>query len=137
MNTNTSARQDGETNDGALTALRQEVVSLRHQGAIMLRLLSSMLGTLKEIRSQEDVIEHDIDVVEREIEQILGQDGNSARCPSCGGPFDHHSASGGDLRICPACGLSQFVDAAGVVRHTTLPSVLPPDDIPPSASWVE
>ena len=121
-----------------LVELRREVASLRQQGSIMLRLLSGMLGTLKDIRNHEDILERDIGVVEKEVEQILGQeDASGGDCPACGAPLEHHLASGGDLRICPACGLSQFVDKAGIVRHVARPVPPPPPDAALPSPWVD
>ncbi len=121
-----------------LTDLHREVAALRQQGAIMLRLLSGILETLKDIRNHEDILEHEIEVVEKEIEQIIGQDDTrTGTCPACGAPLEHHLASGGDLRICPACGLSQFVDKAGIVRHVARPVPPPPPDAALPSPWVD
>lgn len=121
-----------------LTDLHREVAALRQQGAIMMRLLSGILETLKDVKNHEDILEREINVVEREIEQIIGQDDTrSGICPTCGAPLEHHLSSGGDLRICPACGLSQFVDKAGIVRHVAQPAPqLPPEAAMPRP-WVE
>lgn len=121
-----------------LTELRREVASLRQQSTIMLRLLSGMLATLKDIRNHEDILEQDISVVEKEIEQILGpEDSQDGVCPACGASLEHHLASGGDLRICPVCGLSQFVDRGGVVRHTAHPAPQPSPDAALPPPWVD
>ena len=82
-----------------LSDLHREVASLRQQSAMMLRLLAGILGRLKEIRNHEDILEHEINVVEKEIEQIIGQDDpRTATCPACGAPLEHHVASGGDRK---------------------------------------
>lgn len=120
-----------------LAELRHEVASLRQQGAILMRMLSGVLASLKDIRNHEDILEQDIGVVEKEIEQIIGQeDTRAGLCPSCGAPLEHHLASGGDLRICPACGLSQFVDKAGIVRHTAHPVPQPLPEAAQPRPWV-
>lgn len=123
--------------DSAIQALRQEVSVLRRQGSLMLRLMVATLNALRDLKKREDDIKRNIDVVENEIKEIQEHEAAPALCPSCGAPLEHHDADGGDLRVCPACGLSQFVDGSGMIRHTTLPVSLPADAPPVPHSWVE
>lgn len=116
--------------------LRHSVTSLHLQGAAMLRMLSALSKTVKDLRDHEGNIEHGIDVIEKEIELLLSSASMQATCPACGAPLDHHPAAAGDLRVCPACGLSQFVDARGVVRSTSAPGPAPSADPATPTPWV-
>lgn len=132
------------TNTNALEALTNAVHSiqaqlsiLQRQGATMTRMLSRISGQLDEISARERELGHDIDSIEDEVAQIAATPRTGALCPACGAPLQHHPAPGGDLRVCTACGFSQFVDAIGIARATSLPPAIPCPDGPPSPpSWV-
>lgn len=132
------------TNHNTLEALantvrgiQTQLAILQRQGASIARALSAINGRLDEINAREGELEHSIDNIEDEIAQIAAAPHASPLCPACGAPLQHHPAPGGDLRVCTACGFSQFVDAAGIARATSLPPTTPrPDDHTPPPSWV-
>lgn len=121
----------------ALRGIQAQLNSLQRQGAIMARMLSTISAQLDEISAREGELEHGIDNIGDEVAQIAATPRADALCPACGAPLQHHPAPGGDLRICTACGFSQFVDAHGIARTAALPPSTPiPGDHERLPSWV-
>lgn len=120
-----------------LHRLQNQVSVLQTQGAAMLRLMSAMVGSMKELNARDGKIEREVSLIEKEFEHLQGNATSAATCPACGAPFEHHRAATGDLRVCTACGLSQFVDGFGIVRGTTLPVPPPaPSPMDTPTPWV-
>lgn len=118
-------------------SIQTQLDTLQRQGAIIARALSTISAQLDEISAREGKLEHGIDNIEDEVAQITAAPRAGALCPTCGAPLQHHPAPGGDLRICTACGFSQFVDTHGIARTAALPPSTPcPDGHESLPSWV-
>lgn len=137
MNGTSTTTNSLEELANTVRGIQSQLASLQRQGAIIARVLSNISAKLDEISAREGEMEQGIDNIEDEVAQIVAAPRASALCPACGAPLQHHPAPGGDLRICSACGFSQFVDVSGIARTSSLPPTTPcPDDHSPPPSWV-
>lgn len=122
-----------------IVELRRELASLRRDSAVTLKMLTALLNAVRTLDRHEVSIEHTISDIAKEIDGLhCDHPQTSSHCPNCGAPIEHHDATAGDLRICTACGWSQFVDRGEGALPPTFPATIPAtiNSAAPS-TWVE
>lgn len=97
MTDSSMTAENAERLERAVETMRGDIAEIRHDAELTLGLLASLAQKIHEITIHDGAAGYSITEA-------------PAHCPTCGSSLDHHPAPAGDLRICGACGWTQFVD---------------------------
>lgn len=132
-----------ETNDRERTRtaqdireMRKELISIHHEVAATLRMLSSLLDTVQGLGQRETELLHDIEHLTEGVEKLAPPPA-ATHCPTCGSALVRHAALAGDLLICAACGWSQFIDRKSGALTPSTPLAAPGSAAVADSPWVE